>query len=99
MYIGPGNNGNLIRSLMKKRFWFVECSSPKEANFVWTQIKIEAVFQRQPTTTLRVTSRAPPSNGPEVRLKPTGPSLLKKKGAKQFEPNDPLLKILNFKHY
>ena len=44
MYIGPGNNGNLIRSLMKKRFWFVECSNAKDANFAWTQIKVEAVF-------------------------------------------------------
>ena len=23
-YVGRGNNGNLIRSLMKKRFWFQE---------------------------------------------------------------------------
>lgn len=24
VYIGKGNNGNLIRSIMKKRFWFEE---------------------------------------------------------------------------
>jgi hypothetical protein len=28
-FVGKGNNSNLIRSLMKKRFWFEECSSDK----------------------------------------------------------------------
>lgn len=48
MYIGPGNNSNLIRSLMKKRFWFVEVTQAKDANFVWTQIKIDNMFSNQP---------------------------------------------------
>ena len=42
-YIGRGNNGNLIRSLMRKRFWFEE-TSEKEAHFVWTQIKNDQLF-------------------------------------------------------
>lgn len=28
-YVGRGNNKNLIKSLMKKRFWFEEVSDPK----------------------------------------------------------------------
>lgn len=39
-YIGKGNNGNLIKSLMKKRFWFEETNVIEEADFVWTQIKV-----------------------------------------------------------
>lgn len=46
--MGKGNNGNLIRSLMKKRFWFEETNSDKNAHFVWTQIKVNSVFNKQP---------------------------------------------------
>lgn len=46
-YVGRGNNSNLIKSLMKKRFWFEETTKAKEANFVWTQIKFETIFNCQ----------------------------------------------------
>jgi len=39
IFLGKGNNSNLIRSLMKKRFWFEETKCKKEANFVWSQLK------------------------------------------------------------
>jgi len=32
---------------MKKRFWFEEVPNEREANFVWTQIKLPQVFERQ----------------------------------------------------
>lgn len=32
---------------MKKRFWFEEVSESNEADFVWTQIKIEQIFLKQ----------------------------------------------------
>lgn len=47
-YIGHGNNCKLIRALMKRRPWWVECSDAKEAHFAWTQIKIAGVFASQP---------------------------------------------------
>lgn len=39
-YVGKGNNGNLIKSIMKKRFWFEEVDDPMKADFIWSQIKI-----------------------------------------------------------
>ena len=32
---------------MKKRFWFEEVNESNEADFVWTQIKIEQMFSKQ----------------------------------------------------
>lgn len=46
-YIGPGNNSMLVKSLMKRRFWWVQVDDPKQANFVWTQLKINVYFQYQ----------------------------------------------------
>ena len=46
-YVGAGNNSNLLKSLMKKRFWFEETSKLKNANFAWTQIKVESIFANQ----------------------------------------------------
>jgi len=39
VYIGKGNNSNLIRSILKKRFWIEITKDIQEANFVWTQLK------------------------------------------------------------
>jgi hypothetical protein len=55
-FVGRGNNSNLIRSLMKKRFWFEEVGSDKEANFVWTQIKLPHLFERQAAMEVKVPS-------------------------------------------
>lgn len=38
-YVGKGNNCNLVRELMKRRYWFEETKCMGEAQFVWTQIK------------------------------------------------------------
>lgn len=47
VYIGKGNNNNLIKSIMKKRFWFEVTKKKEEAHFVWTQIKEESTFEKQ----------------------------------------------------
>jgi hypothetical protein len=46
-YIGPGNNCRLIRALMKRRPWWTECCDLKDAQFVWTQIKVADVLASQ----------------------------------------------------
>lgn len=41
-YIGPGNNGSMIKSLIRRRFWWSICEDRnlEDLNFVWTQLKI-----------------------------------------------------------
>jgi hypothetical protein len=41
---------------MKKRFWFEEVGSDKEANFVWTQIKLPHLFNKQSISEEKVPS-------------------------------------------
>jgi hypothetical protein len=45
-YIGSGNNKNLIISLMKKRWWWMEVNCFSEANFIWTQLKQSKVLKK-----------------------------------------------------
>ena len=45
-YVGMGNNANLIRSVFRKRLWWKEVDSIDKAQFVWTQLKNEAVIER-----------------------------------------------------
>ena len=47
IFIGSGNNNNLIKAIMKKRFWFQITKNREEANFVWTQLKEDSLFQKQ----------------------------------------------------
>ncbi len=37
----------LIRSLMKRRIWWSETKNINEANFVWTQLKVQTIFEGQ----------------------------------------------------
>jgi hypothetical protein len=43
-YIGHGNNSMLIKSLMKRRFWWTLEDDSKKSNFAWTQLKINNLF-------------------------------------------------------
>lgn len=52
-FVGRGNNCRLIRALMKRRFWWVETDDPKEANFAWTQLKLNNFYQYQRVSTRR----------------------------------------------
>ena len=51
-YLGKGNNSLLVKSLMKRRFWWAEVDDLKQANFVWTQLKINTYYQFQPKSCL-----------------------------------------------
>lgn len=44
--IGKGNNSIMVRSLFKNRFWWVQGdeSDLKSLNFVWTQNKVQKIF-------------------------------------------------------
>lgn len=46
-FVGPGNNSNLIKGLMKRRPWFQLTDKPQDAHFVWSQIKMPFIFQGQ----------------------------------------------------
>lgn len=46
-FIGPGNNAMLVRSLMKRRIWWDEVKTAENANFVWTQLKINSIYSNQ----------------------------------------------------
>lgn len=48
-FLGKGNNSLLVKSLMKRRFWWVQTDEIKEANFVWTQLKNNIYYQYQRT--------------------------------------------------
>lgn len=46
-FVGPGNNSNLIKGIMKRRPWFQLTDKIQDAHFVWTQIKNPTIFQTQ----------------------------------------------------
>lgn len=43
-YVGKGNNAELVKSIIKKRSWWVETDNPLKANLVWSQLKIKSVI-------------------------------------------------------
>ena len=46
-YVGPGNNSNLIKGIMRRRPWFAITDKIQDANFVWTQLKEDSIFKKQ----------------------------------------------------
>ena len=46
-YVGPGNNSSMIKGLLKRRYWWVMSEDRNQCSFVWTQIKINAIFDKQ----------------------------------------------------
>ena len=53
-YVGPGNNGAMIKGLLKRRFWWTIVEERTEdCHFVWTQIKIDDIFNKQLKTPLQ----------------------------------------------
>jgi len=50
VYLGKGNNSNLIRGLIKRRPWYQITEKYQDAHFVWTQIKIQHYFTLQKKT-------------------------------------------------
>lgn len=48
MYVGRGNNCQLIRGLLKRRFWWTFVDKlTDDVNFVWTQLKVPEFYDRQ----------------------------------------------------
>jgi tubulin polyglutamylase TTLL1 len=48
-FVGEGNNSNLIRGIMRRRFWWAPAASKNEEglNLLWTQLKFNAFFSTQ----------------------------------------------------
>ena len=44
-YLGKGNNYLLVKSLLKRRFWWNAEEDLKKSNFAWTQLKINNYYQ------------------------------------------------------
>lgn len=47
VWIGRGNNRNLLVTLFKKRWWWRLADSLEEADLVWTQLKLPELFEKQ----------------------------------------------------
>lgn len=47
VYVGRGNNSQLVRSLIRRRNWWVFTERWEEANLIWTQLKINGYFALQ----------------------------------------------------
>jgi hypothetical protein len=47
VYVGPGNNSNLLRGILRRRPWWTITDKAHDASFVWTQIKVGALFGQQ----------------------------------------------------
>lgn len=45
-FLGEGNNSYLVKSTIRKRFWWSVCNNRREAHFVWTQLKCKDVIER-----------------------------------------------------
>lgn len=47
--VGKGNNANLIKDLLKKRWWWniQDDKNKKSINFSWTQLKDKNYFQNE----------------------------------------------------
>lgn len=46
-HLGKGNNYLLVKSLLKRRFWWTVEEDAKKANFLWTQLKVNYFYQFQ----------------------------------------------------
>jgi hypothetical protein len=44
-YIGSGNNSIMVKSILKRRFWWTITDKPEGSNFVWTQLKVNSIFR------------------------------------------------------
>ena len=42
--MGRGNNGKLIKGLLRRRPWTIIVDKISEAHFVWTQIKVNTIY-------------------------------------------------------
>ena len=58
-WIGLGNNGNLIKSLLKRRFWWsISEDKTKNINFMWTQLRNNDFMEKQEPSSLWVKNKS-----------------------------------------
>ena len=50
VYIGRGNNSQLVRSLIKRCTWWSFTDKIEEANFIWTQLKVNEYLRNLPNS-------------------------------------------------
>jgi hypothetical protein len=47
-YVGYGNNCNMIKGLLRRRFWWTLSEElTEDCAFAWTQIKINKIYEKQ----------------------------------------------------
>ena len=47
-FVGKGNNSNLLRMILKKRFWWqVVDKNICEVHLIWTQLKVNELYPLQ----------------------------------------------------
>ena len=48
VHVGQGNNCNMIKGLMKRRFWWnIVDQYSEDCQLVWTQLRIQKIFMNQ----------------------------------------------------
>jgi carbonic anhydrase len=57
--VGAGNNSSLVRSILKRRYWWTISEKAENCHFVWTQLKNNNIFkaptqQQSPTDIQKV---------------------------------------------
>lgn len=57
MWIGPGNNSLLIKSLIKRRWWWQIAEDKNDLSFMWTQLKDNGFFGKQKSSKTQASYR------------------------------------------
>lgn len=47
IFVGQGNNSNLIKSIARRRFWWTIVENHEHCHLVWSQLKINSIFHQQ----------------------------------------------------
>lgn len=70
-YVGRGNNNLLIRQLLKRRCWWVfeeDGEKMEKCQFVWTQLKVNKIFESLPSVSEDDCVRVENSKNPKIKL-------------------------------
>ena len=50
-FIGKGNNSNIIKSILRRRFWWTIADKHDNCQLVWTQLRVTSIAKTQPPAT------------------------------------------------
>jgi hypothetical protein len=97
-WVGGGNNSPLVRELIKRRFWWqVVEERSLDVNFVWTQLKLNDYYKKQPVAPVYFLQeqRKPIESFPSKDLTKE-PSTRKSKAKKEeiYKDDDFLFKVM-----